>query len=235
MPSRRVPSGPIRRIAYPRAVKFAGTTELGAARQVMAIVSSEEPDRMGDVVQQDGIDYSAFLRGGGTVLWQHDVNYPVARTLHMGVVAGSLMATAQFPPEGTSAQSDECFRLIREGVVNQTSIGFIPVDWEYMDNRAGGILFRKVELLEFSYVSVAANRDAVIVGKAYRSTEFRGPTPCLPIPLDYVGTKAQRDSLFEHLHPHLALERALAAAETPEDRMAVVDLLRRQAARRVRS
>jgi hypothetical protein len=51
----------------------------------------------------------------------------------MSVVNGCLAALAQFPPEGTSEKSDECYRLIREGVVNSTSIGFIPVEWEFLD------------------------------------------------------------------------------------------------------
>jgi hypothetical protein len=55
---------------------------------------------MGDVILQDGIDYSDFMRGGGTVLWQHDANYPVARTVRLSVVNGCLTALSQFPPEG---------------------------------------------------------------------------------------------------------------------------------------
>jgi hypothetical protein len=100
-----------------------------------------------------------------------------------------------------------------------------------MEDRSGGILFHRVELLEFSYVSVAASRDALIIGKAYRSAEFHRPEPRLPISLDYGGTKAQRDCLFEYRHPRLALERALADADTREERMAVAALLRRHATR----
>jgi hypothetical protein len=36
----------------------------------------------------------------------------------MNIVNGCMTALTQFPPEGTSAQSDECYRLIREGIVN---------------------------------------------------------------------------------------------------------------------
>jgi HK97 family phage prohead protease len=156
----------IKRIIRPNAVKFAGNGEVVGARQVLSIVSSEPRDRMGDVILQDGIDYSDFMRGGGTVLWQHDANYPVARTL--SVVKGCLTALAQFPPEGTSEKSDECYRLIREGVVNSTSIGFIPVEWEFLEkNRPGsGVLFREVQMLEFSYVSIPANPDALVIAKS---------------------------------------------------------------------
>jgi hypothetical protein len=139
-----------RRITQPHAVKSSGTA-LGS-RQVLAIVSSESQDRMGDSIIQSGIDHHNFIRGGGTVLWQHDYNYPVARTLRMNIVNGCMTALTQFPPEGTSAQSDECYRLIREGIVNATSIGFQPIEWEFLNkNRPNrGVLFRKVELIEFS-------------------------------------------------------------------------------------
>jgi hypothetical protein len=96
-------------------------TALGS-RQVLAIVSSESQGRMGDSIIQSGIDHHSFIRGGGTVLWQHDYNYPVARTLRMNIVNGCMTALTQFPPEGTSAQSDECYRLIREGIVNAIRI-----------------------------------------------------------------------------------------------------------------
>jgi phage head maturation protease len=145
----RISMSTIRRSIRPNAVKFASNGEVVGARQVLAIVSSEQRDRMGDVILQDGIDYSDFLRGGGTVLWQHDANYPVARTVRLSVVNGCLTALAQFPPEGTSEKSDECYRLIRDGVVNSTSIGFMPVDWEFIDrNRPGsGVLFREIQML----------------------------------------------------------------------------------------
>jgi uncharacterized protein len=146
--------------------KFAGIV---GERQVRAVISSEEVDRMGDVIVQRGIDYSAFMRGGGTVLWQHDYNYPVARTVQMGIENGCLTATAQFPSEFTSDQSDECYRLIQAGVVTGTSIGFIPRDYEPVDRNEpwSGMRFTEVELLEFSFVSVPAAPSALIIGKGW--------------------------------------------------------------------
>jgi HK97 family phage prohead protease len=195
--------------------KFAGIV---GERQVRAVISSEEVDRMGDVIVQRGIDYSAFMRGGGTVLWQHDYNYPVARTVQMGVENGCLTATAQFPPEGTSDQSDECYRLIRTGVVTGTSIGFLPKEYEPVDRNEpwSGMRFTEVELLEFSFVSVPAAPSALIIGKGWHSDKpyprqsvtrsFSGvvmeperPTPA-PSTLSFSGTARQRRfDLVQHL------------------------------------
>jgi HK97 family phage prohead protease len=187
----------LKRSIQPNTVRSAGGSSVGE-RQVLAIVSSEARDRMGDVIRQDGIDYSAFMRGGGTVLWQHDAEYPVASTVRLSVVNGCLTALAQFPPEGTSEKSDECYRLIREGVVGATSIGFAPVDWEFLDkNQPGsGILFKRIEMVEFSFVSIPANRDALVIAKSLPAFGVRGHElpPARSPATPYAGTKADREA-----------------------------------------
>jgi HK97 family phage prohead protease len=173
----------IRRVAQPQAVKFAGE-QLGE-RQVEAILSSGAVDRAGDIVVQRGIDYSAFMRAGGPVLWQHDSDFPIARTLRMGIEAGCLTATVQFPPTGTSEQSDEAYRLIKADVVTGVSIGFLPRSWEFIDTPkpGSGVRFLEIELLEFSFVSVPANSQALIIGKAWRGG---ADLPAADSPLDPV-------------------------------------------------
>jgi hypothetical protein len=74
-----------------------------ADRQVEAIVSSETIDRVGDVIVQRGIDYGAFMRAGGPVLWQHDSYYPVARTVRMGLVNGNLWRPHSSRPSGQAS------------------------------------------------------------------------------------------------------------------------------------
>jgi HK97 family phage prohead protease len=240
----------LRRIIQPYGVKSAGAA-LGP-RQVLATISSESPDRIGDSIIQSGIDYRNFMRGGGTVLWQHDYNYPVARTLRMSMVNGCLAALSQFPPESTSAQSDECYRLIREGIVNATSIGFQPIEWEFLDrNRPGsGILFSKVELIEFSYVSCPANPDALIIGKSYgyqRATsradrirqveelrlgrDTRSRASEVSALSCFAGTLADRRWQVRHANRHAEsdLRRTLASADssTLDGRRAIVAAHRR--------
>jgi HK97 family phage prohead protease len=190
-------------------------------RQVEAIVSTEAVDRMGDVIVQRGIDYSAFMRAGGPVLWQHNSNYPVARTIRMGLVNGNLTATAQFPPIGTSEQSDECYRLIEEGVVTSTSIGFIPKKWEFLDREFGdGIRYLEVECLEFSFVSVAAQAEALIIGKSWRGAAMAERSDAELTTRSFSGTYAQRKAqLLEataparHARAHQLLDLELAGID----------------------
>jgi HK97 family phage prohead protease len=190
-------------------LKFAGGL---ADRQVEAIVSSEMVDRVGDIIVQRGIDYSAFMRAGGPVLWQHDSYYPVARTVRMGLVDGNLTATAQFPSVGTSEQSDECYRLIKEGVVTGTSIGFVPLKWEFLDRElGGGIRFLEVECLEYSFVSVPANSEALIIAKMWRTPAASTPPPSAFS--SYAGTLQQRRAMLHWEHPEAERDAAISAAD----------------------
>jgi HK97 family phage prohead protease len=179
-------------------IKFVGG--LGE-RQVETVVSTEASDRMDDIIIQKGIDFSAFMKLGGPVLWQHDYNYPVARTIRMGLVNGNLTAVAQFPPIGTSERSDECYRLIKAGVVTSASLGFIPKKWEFRDLESGyGIRFDKVECIEYSFVSVPAQAEAMIIGKSWRGPALTARSSPVLSTLSFAGTARQRRfDLARHL------------------------------------
>jgi HK97 family phage prohead protease len=154
-----------RRSFTPAAIKFTGDG-LGE-RQVRAVVSSASVDRAGDIVVQAGIDLTNF-RKSPVVLFQHDADRPIARCLNIGPDAGgNTGALVQFPEPRTSATADEVYGLIKAGVIGMTSIGFIPLDMVPIDARKpwGGQRINRSELLEFSFVSIGANRDALITGK----------------------------------------------------------------------
>src|SRR4051812_44167284 len=144
-------------------------------RPVRVVVSTSSVDRMGDIIVQDGIDLTGY-KTNPTVLWQHDPDCPIARAPDVGVVGGKLTATALFPAEGADEDSDRIYRKIKAGTVNAASIGFNPVEWDPIDPKHpwGGLKFTKSEMLEFSFVSIPANKDCVIIG---RSIYVRDPDP----------------------------------------------------------
>ena len=150
----------------------AATKTLADKRQVRVICSTSGVDRAGEIVAQDGIDLTAY-RSNPIVLWQHDPNQPIARAIEIDIVGGKLQALVQFPPEGTSAKADEVYGLIRAGVVNCTSVGFDPLTTEPMDmaRPRGAQRYVKSELLEFSFVSVPANSQALIVARTLHAKE----------------------------------------------------------------
>jgi HK97 family phage prohead protease len=150
---------------------------LADARQVRVRCSSENPDRVGDVVVQAGIDFSIYQASNPVILFNHDPDRPVARSIRMGLVAGELQSTAQFPPEGEDADADWVYGKIKSGIINAASIGFIPIDYVPLDPKSpwSGLRFDHIQLLEFSFVSIPANADAVIIGRnmeAARQKQF---------------------------------------------------------------
>jgi HK97 family phage prohead protease len=141
---------------------------LAAKRQVIVRASSASLDLAGDVVDQQGIDLSAF-RANPVILWQHNPDQPIARAVQVGLSGGNLTATIQFPPEQTTAQSDECWRLIQAGVISTVSIGFDPIKTEPLSGGKRGVKYVKSLLLEISFVSIPANGDAAVIARSRKT------------------------------------------------------------------
>lgn len=139
-------------------------------RPVRVIVSTAGVDRMGDIIVQEGIDLAAY-RTNPVVLWQHDSDRPIARAPDVRVVGGKLTATALFPVDGADEEADYVYGKIKAGIVNAASIGFNPIEWEAIDPKQpwGGQKFVKTEMLEFSFCSIPANKDCVIIGRSVYS------------------------------------------------------------------
>lgn len=168
---------------------FGGSTEaLADLRQVRVVCSTSDVDRMGDVIVQSGIDLADYLKNP-VVLWGHDADYPVARAVEIGIKSGKLQATVQFPPEGEDADADWVYGKIKSGIVNATSVGFLPREYEPLDPKQpwGGYKFLKSELLEFSFVSIPANAGCLVVGRSiYNGIDL----PVLP-------SRAKADGIVE--------------------------------------
>lgn len=149
-----------------------GVTKAVGERQVRVVVSTPTVDRSGDIVEVAGIDLTAY-RKNPVVLYQHDHDEPVARCAEIGLNGAALEALVQFPPEGTSAKSDEVYGLIKAGVINASSIGFLPKDFTYVDPKEpwNGRRFSSCEMLEFSFVSVPCNPEALIVERGLLAAE----------------------------------------------------------------
>ncbi|HVJ31654.1 MAG TPA: HK97 family phage prohead protease [Terriglobia bacterium] len=144
-------------------------------RPVRVIVSTSNVDRMGDIIVQEGIDLTGY-KANPVVLWSHDPDCPIARAPDIGVANGKLTATAMFPAEGVDEEADYVYGKIKAGIVNAASIGFNPLEFQPIDPKQpwGGLKFTKSEMLEFSFVSVPANKDCIIVG---RSIYVSNPDP----------------------------------------------------------
>lgn len=136
-------------------------------RTVEVICSTESADRIGDVIVQEGIDTTRY-RKNPVVLWGHDSDRPIARADKVFLQNGQLRAVAEFPPAGEDADADWAYGKIKNRLVNAVSIGFIPKEYEPVDpkNPWDGYKFLESEMVEFSFVSVPMNAEALIVGRS---------------------------------------------------------------------
>jgi HK97 family phage prohead protease len=135
--------------------------------------STGDTDRAGEIVDQDGIDLSAY-RSNPVVLWQHDTRTPIARAIDIGVSGGKLSARVRWPPQGVSAKADEIRGLVKAGIISAVSIGFTPLETIPLDKanpKKGPQKYVRCELGEFSFVSVPANPNALVVQRALAGIE----------------------------------------------------------------
>jgi len=123
-------------------------------------ISTETVDSYDDVIKADGWDLKRFLKNP-VVLWAHDHRQPpIGKALSVGVEDTDLVASAKFADAETYAFADTIFRLLKQGYLRATSVGFFPKEWTY-DEERHGYNFIEQELFEFSVVPVPANPDAL--------------------------------------------------------------------------
>lgn len=148
------------------------TTEVKQAdpdeRTLEFVITTGAVDRDGDIIEPEGWELDNFL-ANPVVLWSHSHwDPPVARAIEITQTADGLTALAQFP---TRAELEigpnepffpgTVYNLLRQGYLSATSVGFMPLEWTF-DEERGGVNFLSQELLEFSVVPVPANPEALI-------------------------------------------------------------------------
>jgi HK97 family phage prohead protease len=137
-------------------------------RAVTVTCSTETLGRDKIVLMSRGIDLNNF-RANPVWLWQHNADWPVARSSEISVQGTNLVSRVRFPPAGVSARADEVLGLIRAGIINGASTGFEKVQAEPIEG--GGTRIKSCELAEMSFVSIPAVPDALVTERARRREE----------------------------------------------------------------
>jgi HK97 family phage major capsid protein/HK97 family phage prohead protease len=127
------------------------------------VLSDDTLDRFGTVLDPKGWDLSEF-RSNPIALFNHDKHFPVGTWENVRVAGGKLIGRLKLARRGTSARIDELISLVEQGILKATSVGFRVLESE---PRTGGrgVLFKRMELLESSLVSVPANPNAVQIAR----------------------------------------------------------------------
>lgn len=102
-------------------------------------------------------------------LWAHDQSAPpIGKVLNLRTLNGKLKGDVLYADAETYPFADMIFRMVKQGLLNATSAGWIPLDWKVSRDKArqGGVDFTSVELLEISQVPVPALPTALADARA---------------------------------------------------------------------
>ncbi|KVF76861.1 phage capsid protein [Burkholderia sp. FL-7-2-10-S1-D7] len=179
-----------------------------ASRVLKGIASTPTPDRAGDTVVPEGIQFKTPF----PLLWQHDPSKPIGTVNKMTITAAGAEVEATIAPPGTAAYIDEAYNLIKAGLVPGLSIGFRPIDADY-DKATGGFLIKSCELFELSAVTIPANADAAVQSiKAHDKSRVGAPVVRLSAPTikeSDMTIAEQLKAVAKKRADHLARQKAL--------------------------
>lgn len=140
-------------------------------KRVLHMVGTDESrDRDGDEVSMKGWQLENYLKNP-VFLWAHDY-----RSVPIGAATKLLKRRdptrmeffIRFPQEGMYPFADMILNLYQDKIINASSVGFIPQEWEEIQPKDGegpntrrGRKFTKQELLELSGCAVPSNPNAL--------------------------------------------------------------------------
>jgi HK97 family phage major capsid protein/HK97 family phage prohead protease len=131
------------------------------AREITGMATTPTPDRLNDVVEPDGAQFSLPM----PLLWQHDDKQPIGHVTTAKVTKAGIEIVAKIAsiaePGKLKDRLDEAWQSLKSGLVSGLSIGFKPLEHEYI-KETKGYRFIKWAFLELSAVTIPANAECTI-------------------------------------------------------------------------
>ncbi len=153
-------------------------------RVISGIATTPTPDRMGDIVEPKGAEFTLPL----PLLWQHNSSEPIGEVIDAKVTSKGIEVKARFAksdePGRLKDRLDEAWQSVKLKLVRGLSIGFSSIEYSRLED--GGLRFLKWSWHELSAVTIPANQEATIqavksLASAALGTEVpnpeRQPTP----------------------------------------------------------
>lgn len=129
-----------------------------------AIVTTSDVDRYNEVIVTSGIDTANYIERNPVVLYGHDYySFPVGKTLKLTQLKNKIKAQFQLAIEEYDFAAT-LYKLIKGGYINAVSIGGRVLEWS--DDYKSIV---RMEMVEFSIVSIPANPAAMITGKSFEA------------------------------------------------------------------
>lgn len=139
--------------------------------EVDVVVTTPAWDSYDERILPEGVDYKDYIKGNNVILWAHDgFNLPIANTTKMWLEGKKLMARAKFYLKDDFPA--KVYQYVLDGVVKAVSIGGQVEEWG-----EDGQTIKRLKMHEFSFVSIPANKEALVVAKStsgQEKAEFNG-------------------------------------------------------------
>jgi len=148
-----------------RLIKFGGSEiEKTSDGEMRVVISTAARDRDKDTLAPAGWDLANYLKNP-VVLWAHDnKKFPIAKAPSTFLSNGKLVSYPIFASkENSEAATAE--KMVHGGFINAASVGFNPKTWLFNEDEQG-YDFDSQELLEWSFVPVPSNPEALIGAKS---------------------------------------------------------------------
>lgn len=151
------------RVQFHMHLEKGSTKELDADNGILeAVVTTSAEDRHRENILTDGIDTKNYIEKNPVVLYGHDYwGFPIGKTLKLKQTKNKMTAQFQLALEEYDF-AKTVYNLVKGGYLNAVSIGGIVREWSE-DYRT----IIKMEMLEFSIVSIPANPDAMITARSF--------------------------------------------------------------------
>lgn len=135
-------------------------------KSVTFIASTGSPDRMGDVIEQDGWQLRNYRKNPVHLFAHNSTGLPIGTGLPIRVDGDRLIQTVTYKPVTGFDLPQVIFELVDAGVLRGISVGFLPHEFSFIEG-GNGRRFTKVELLETSTVPIPANPEALVSSKSF--------------------------------------------------------------------
>jgi len=130
-------------------------------RRLVVTISTRIRDRHGDILEPGGAQIASFLKNP-VVLWAHEYRaLPIGRATSLLRDGEVLKADILFAPTDFAK---EVYDLYAKGFLRAWSVGFLPLEWDVIEDANGkfqGYHIKAWELIELSAVPVPANPEAL--------------------------------------------------------------------------
>jgi len=191
--------------------------------EVEFVVSTNALDAHGERIDVEGISLKDYKKNP-VVLWGHDgFNLPIAKTLKIWKEGGKLMARALF--DLSDEFSNKVYNKIVNGFLNAVSIGGMVDEWG-----SDGMTIKKMNMKEFSVVSIPANPEALATAKSLSDDDKAEIQELNTLAKAYAKRLLSDDDMLskevERLESLVATLKEVTSSETQKDSASDINAFR---------